>query len=149
MLSKLVAYTNRKFLKEYLVCITVSLAFAPSGGAPSLRAQAFSSGSDGSDGALDYSSKPPGTYNFDPTQFHGSQVQYGIFNFTTINIPSGITLQVFGNLLNSPVFWLATGNVTIGGVLNLSGGNGASYGVGSFGRVPSVPGSGGYAGGIG
>jgi hypothetical protein len=114
-----------------------------------MHAQTFSSGSDGSDGAY----APTGTSGtvivFDPTQFHGSQVAANIFNFTTITIPTGVTVKLSGNTLNGPVFWLAQGNVDIEGTLDLSGGNGANYTTQPFDRVPAVPGSGGYIGGVG
>jgi hypothetical protein len=116
-----------------------------------VSAQTFSSGSDGSDGAYSPSGPAGTVILFDPTQFHGSQVGANIFNFTTITIPSGVTVKFSGNTLNGPIFWLAQGDVDIEGVLDLSGGNGAPAALSttSFERQPSVPGSGGFAGGVG
>ena len=92
----------------------------------------------------------PGTVIvFDPTQFHGSQVGANIFNFTTITIPVGVTVKLSGNTLNGPVLWLAQGDVDIEGIVDLSGGNGYAFTSQSFFRIPSVPGSGGYAGRVG
>ncbi len=48
----------------------------------------------------------------------------GIWNFTTINIPPGISIQFIKNSLNTPVRWLAQGNVQVDGKLVLDGGFG-------------------------
>ncbi|MCP5523539.1 MAG: hypothetical protein H7A46_18530 [Verrucomicrobiales bacterium] len=45
----------------------------------------------------------------------------GIFNFTTINVPPGITVQFRRNSGNTPVRWLATGDVAINGVIDAGG----------------------------
>ena len=66
----------------------------------------------------------------------------GIFNCTTINVASGKTLRFSANALNTPVYLLATGNVTISGTIDIVGANGtatASAGAG---------GPGGFAGGL-
>ncbi len=117
----------------------------------SVRAQnSFSSGSDGSDGALDLTGTAQGTtVLFDPATFPGDQHQLGIFNFTQITIPSGVTLKLSGNKVNTPMYWLSQGDVDIEGTLDLSGADGASYTTNLDLRLPAVPGSGGYAGGLG
>jgi len=75
-----------------LVALTLSIGASP------VEAQNFSSGSDGSDGAL-APSGPSGTVVlFDPAKFHGTQVGANIFNFTTITIPSGVTVRLSGNI---------------------------------------------------
>jgi hypothetical protein len=112
-------------------------------------AQSFSSGSDGTDGPYAPTGAPGAVIIFDPTQFHGSQVAANIFNFTTITIPVGVTVKLSGNTVNSPIYWLAQGDVDVEGVVDLSGGNGYAITSQSFFRIPSVPGSGGYAGGVG
>src|SRR5205814_5901694 len=89
-----------------------------------LLAQSFTSGSDGSDGALSFATA--GTYPFDPmdTATFGRILDSdgdGVYNFTTINIPSGVTLKMPASKVNRPIYWLASGAVTIGGVLELSG----------------------------
>jgi hypothetical protein len=80
----------------------------------------------------------------------------GIFHFTTINIASGSTLKFNENVYHGAVYFLAAGDVSISGVMDLSGDD--SYGAVSFAsqRIPNVgaslkfgAGSGGYAGGIG
>jgi hypothetical protein len=123
----------------------------------------FTSGSTGSDGALDYSKVAAGTYTFDPTTCATAPCAFtapldpsgdNIFNFTTINIPLGVTVNLTNTLLRGkPVVWLASGAVTIAGSLILDGGGGAN--LASFGaewityRVPSQPGPGGFPGGVG
>ena len=56
--------------------------------------------------------------------FDASADSDGIFNFTTINIPPGVTVTVKKNSANSPIRWLATGDVTIRGTVNVSGEDG-------------------------
>src|SRR2546428_12637891 len=65
-------------------------------------AQPFSSGSTGADGAL----APTGntTVPLPPD---------GVLNFTTVNIPAGVTVTFAKNAANTPVTMLATGDVTI------------------------------------
>src|SRR5207302_6635415 len=114
-------------------------------------AQGFNTGSNGSDGALDYSNKPAGTYIFDPSKFNPPLNPSGdnIFNFTTINIPNGITVRLSGRILRGPVFWLATGDVRIDGVIDLNGQKGASETFNLAIRSRDMPGAGAYSGGIG
>jgi hypothetical protein len=130
---------------RYVCVLAIILAL----GAFPAGAQSFTSGSDGSDGAYNPTGPSGTVIIFDPTQFHGSQVGANIFNFTTITIPAGVTVRFSGNTLNGPVYWLAQGDVDIEGTVDLSGGNGYDHTSESFLRVPSVPGSGGYAGGVG
>src|SRR5262249_51244183 len=66
-----------------------------------LQAQNFNSGSDGSDGAFTMSQDT--TLDVPPD---------GIFNFTTVTITAG-TLRFNRNALNTPVFVLATGDISI------------------------------------
>lgn len=112
----------------------------------------FSSGSTGADGALDYSTLPANTtVVFDPSKFTAAPHPQGqnTFNFTTINIPSGITVVLSSQTLSGPVFWLAQGDVNINGALQLNGQIGSAAGVNTSLRVPTLPGPGGYPGGIG
>lgn len=81
--------------------------------------QGFSSGSTGADGPLDLSTTTC------PSTTFGCQIQLpesGIFNFTTVNIPTGKTLSFIPNLRNTPVVILAQGSVTIGGTIQISAG---------------------------
>jgi hypothetical protein len=113
--------------------------------------QSFSSTSTGSDGALNLTT--PGVVVFDPSAFTPALDPDGdnIYHFTTINIAAGVTVQLSSQVLNGPVYWLAQGDVTINGAISLNGANG--YACPSppnpAVRLPSVPGAGGYAGGIG
>jgi hypothetical protein len=70
----------------------------------------------------------------------------GIWNYTSIDVDSGVTVSFRKNAANTPVRWLATSNVTINGILNLDGtigGSDPSPGQ----EAPGGPG--GFAGGLG
>ena len=86
-------------------------------------AQTFSSGSTGADGALNPTSNT--TVQLPPS---------GTLNYTTVNIPAGVTLTFQNNLQNTPVIMLAQGNVTVSGIINVRG-------------VGRAPGPGGFEGG--
>ena len=119
------------------------------GGARFASAQSFSSGSNGSDGALNLTT--PGTIIFDPKSFNPplDPDGDGVFHFTTINIAAGVTVKLSGRIFPRPVFWLATGAVTINGIIDLNGEEGHSRSINSSVRTPSAPGAGGYSGGVG
>jgi hypothetical protein len=90
----------------------------------------FSSGSSGADGA------------FSPTQNIAVQVPpSGVFNYTTVTIPSGITVTYIRNANNTPVTILASGDVNIDGTISLDGQSGNAAGFAGQG------GPGGFAGG--
>ena len=130
----------RNFLATALLCC----GFA--------AAQPFVSGSDGSDGALSYTT--PGTYTFDPVALHLNAAGDNIFNFTTITIASNVTLVLTNaNLRGKPVVWLAQGNVNIAGTLSVDGQSGltlSNYGADWITyRLPTQPGPGGFPGGVG
>lgn len=72
-----------------------------------------------------------------------------VFHFTTITIPAGVTVKLSAKWTNGPVYWLATGDVNIQGTVDLSGGSGHNRTQSALERTPSVPGPGGYQGGIG
>ena len=102
--------------------------------AVNVRAQnSFSSGSTGADGP------------FAPTTSQTILVpESGVFNFTTVNIPVGVTITYSRNALNNrPVTILASGDVVIAGTINVDGRNGNSNGFGGTG------GPGGFTGGAG
>lgn len=109
---------------------------------PSL-ALAFNSGSTGADGA------------FSPTV--NTQLQLppsGVFNFTTVNIPTGVTVTFKKNTTNTPVVILATGDVVVSGVIVLVGSGAPASGTAGGGAlgddgVPGTGGPGGYDGGRG
>jgi hypothetical protein len=114
-------------------------------------AQPFSSGSTGADGAY----SPTVSGDFDPTALGLNPAGDNVFNFTTINIPAGVTIRLRATKArNLPVVWLATGNVTIAGVLNLNGDAGYALDAANFNQViqnrrAAEPGAGGYYGGLG
>lgn len=66
----------------------------------------------------------------------------GVFHCTTINVSAGRTLRFNRNPLNTPVVLLAQGDVTIAGVIDVSGSN-------PSGAIPGVGGPGGFDGGFG
>jgi len=119
------------------IAFAVGACFAP------LGAHAFDSGSTGVDGP------------FNPTVSAPVQVPpSGIFNYTTVNIPAGVTVTYLRNTTNTPVVILASGNVTIAGTLSVNGG--AAPGAGAAGGggqgddgTPGVGGPGGFDGGRG
>lgn len=106
-------------------------------------ALAYDSGSTGADG------------EFSPTVNTELQIPAsGVFNFTTVNIPTGVTVTFKKNTTNTPVVMLASGNVTIVGSINISGGSAAHVGAAGDGNLgddglPGASGAGGYDGGRG
>lgn len=106
----------------------------------------FSSGSTGVDGALSITT--PGVIYFDPNALNLTK-NTNIFNFTTITIAAGSVLKFSEAVFHGPVFFLASGDVTINGVIDITGDtspgpttSGAQQGI-------SFAGSGGYSGGLG
>ncbi len=94
----------------------------------------FESGSTGADGA------------FEPTTNTELQLPPdGVFNFTTVNIPSGVTVTFKKNTSNTPVYMLATGDVIIAGTIDVRGTSTTN----STGTAPGAGGAGGYDGGFG
>lgn len=78
----------------------------------------------------------------------------GIFNFTNVNIPAGVTVTFQKNATNTPVTILASGDVTIDGTINVSGGGAPGVGTADGGNVgddglPGIGGPGGFDGGMG
>jgi hypothetical protein len=120
------------------VAIALPFVWTVTMAAPGL-AQTFSSGSSGADGA------------FTPTTNTTLTLPAsGVFNFTTISIPSGVTVRFTRNAANTPVTLVATGNVTIAGTLDVSATNGGNVVDGTFlGSNAGVGGPGGFDGGGG
>lgn len=92
---------------------------------------AFNSGSNNSLGAFSPSGNTSVTLPDD-----------GVLNYTTINIPSGVTVTFIKNGNNTPVTLLASGDVTISGTISVDAMGGSSY-------IAGEGGPGGYDGGIG
>ena len=89
---------------------------------------AFDSGSSGADGALSPTSDtaivlPPN----------------GILNYTTLNIPAGVTVRLRSNAANTPAFILVQGDAVIDGVIDIRGVDGT---------VIDLNPAGGFAGGL-
>lgn len=137
-------------LRKYLGCVRVVglplvvllICFVRAG-----YSQTFNSGSTGADGALSYTT--PGTYYFDPNSLGLNPAIQNVFNFTTINIASGVTVKLSSKVLNGPVYWLAQGDVTINGTIDLSGEAGQDATTLASLRVPGAGGAGGYSIGVG
>lgn len=89
------------------------------------------SGSNGSDGALN----PTANLVIDMADHPD-----GIYHYTGVNIPVGVTVTFLQNVTNTPVVWLVQGDCIVSGIIEVSGRSGAS-GVGGQG------GPGGYRGG--
>ena len=108
-----------------------------------MSAHAFSSGSTGADGA------------FSPTV--NTEVVLppsGVLNYTSINIPAGVTVTFKKNVTNTPVTLLVSGDATVAGSLSVVGGDAkatGTYGDGALADdgIPGVGGPGGYDGGRG
>mgnify|MGYP001585332382 CR=1 FL=1 len=93
---------------------------------------AFNSGSTGADGA------------FEPTANTALQVpESGVFNFTTVNIPTGVTVTFKKNSKNTPVTILSTGDVAVTGAIDVSGSSSGAFSANGAG------GPGGFDGGVG
>ena len=89
------------------------------------------SGSNGSDGA------------FNPTQsveIDMADHPDGIYHYTSVNIPPGVTVTFKPNAANTPVVWLLQGDCVINGTVNVAGNA-------NSGAVGGVGGPGGYGGG--
>lgn len=108
-----------------------------------LVATAFNSGSTGADGA------------FSPTVSQEIILPPdGIFNFTDVDIPSGVVITFRRNTTNTPVTILASGDVTVAGEIELSGSRAALAGTAGDGNlgddgIPGLGGPGGFDGGRG
>jgi hypothetical protein len=114
-------------------------------------AEAFTNGSTGVDGPLDFTGFESGTIiDFDPKTFTPPFDTDGdsVYHFTTINIPEGVTVKLRANKAGfAPIRWLATGAVIINGMVDLNGTNG--HAANRSLRGLSLPGPGGFHGGMG
>jgi len=121
----------------------IAIAFAVGASLAPFGARAFESGSTGADGP------------FNPTVNTVVPLPpSGIFNFTSVSIPSGVTVTFQRNTTNTPVVILATGNVTIAGSINVSGSAAPAAGTAGDGvqgddATPGLGGPGGFDGGRG
>lgn len=128
--------------------ITATLSFA------SAAEAVITVPSDGSDGAfsptankvVDLSLAPTATWDtpgnsttqvgvYDPTKWAV------VYKFSSVNIPSGVTVTFKNHPADAPVVWLVQGNVTITGTVSLDGQSGLTNG------FFAEPGPGGFRGG--
>jgi hypothetical protein len=117
-------YRRRRVMKRIAFILFLTLALAGT-------ALGFNSGSTGADGP------------FSPTSNTVVQLPPdGILNYTTVYIPAGVKVTFEKNEANTPVYMLATGNVTISGQLNLDGTKGGVM-------FSGKGGPGGFDGGLG
>jgi hypothetical protein len=123
-------FVNHGVLNKGWAVVAVLSFFCAAG---TMQAQNnFSSGSTGADGA------------FAPATTQSIVVpDSGVFNFTTVNIPAGVTITFTRNATNKPLTILASGDVVIAGTINIDGKSGNTNGLGGLG------GPGGYNGGGG
>lgn len=97
----LMSFLRTTFLAYFLAIITT------------VSAQEFSSGSDGSLGALIVTEDT--ALDMPPD---------GVFHYTTVTLDAGATLRFLRNTFNTPVYLLATGDVVINGTIDVSGSEG-------------------------
>jgi hypothetical protein len=100
----------------------------------------FNSGSTGALGALNVTTNTTLTTPPD-----------GVFHYTTITINAGVTLKFMRNAANTPITLLATGNVTINGIIDIAGtlAGGALNGATALFSNGGIGGPGGFDGGGG
>ena len=131
-----------------------------------LASAQFSVGSTGANGVFPPGALPEGTteivldlrdgtLTFNPS---GSQTVIqatpsggfadGFLNFSSVNVPEGVTLRFVNNLANTPVTMLSQTDVSIAGVIDLSGKPGRDGGEGGN-NGGGEPGPGGFRGGNG
>ena len=120
-------------LPSLVFCVALLAVWLPAGG----RAQ-VNSGSNGSDGAFN----PTTSTNIDMTSRPS-----GIYEYTSVNIPSGVAVTFTPNASNTPVVWLVQSNVTIAGAVNLPGQSPYTYAGGGVAGCAGGPG--GWGGGNG
>lgn len=144
-----------------------SLALALLGAAvPSASAQIIVPGADDSDGlfnptsniTINLANSPDGAWDGpNPgggedaatkplTGVYDASKRAIVFRFTSVNIPSGVTVTFNNHPKNAPVVWLVSSIATINGVVIL---NGSAGHISGNAALPSTPGPGGFRGGIG
>lgn len=94
-----------------LGALVALLAAAPD----ATRGQAFNSGSTGADGNLNVTANTTITL---PAS--------GVLNYGTVNVADGATVTFTRNALNTPVYILATGDITVAGTIDVSGSPGST-----------------------
>jgi hypothetical protein len=113
-------------------CI-LTVVFGTAVFSPTIGWAQLNSGSDGSDSAFNPTTNTVINMADHPT---------GIYQYTTVNIPSGVKVTFIPNVNNSPVTWLVQSNVAINGTVDVSGQD-------AIDRVGNLGGPGGWSGGNG
>ena len=106
--ERLIMNSKKNSMLFWVAVGTMALLFGPMGDA---RAQ-VNSGSNGSDGALNPTSSLVIDMHDHPT---------GIYQYTSVNIPAGVTVTFVPNDNNTPVVWLVQSNCVINGTVDVSG----------------------------
>ena len=152
MLTAMFSRAGRRSSERCWTCVALLAGAALLASAPAAFGQQcpFATCGDGSDGALNYTGQS-GTVFFDPVALglHGTGDAFCVYNFISITIPAGLTVQLSANKVNCPIYWLSQGDVSIAGVLSVAGTSGSVATLNTALRVPAVPGSGGFSGGVG
>jgi hypothetical protein len=125
-------------MRQWLTAVLAASGVILGLGLSDARGQTFNSGSTGADGALNVTGTTTLTL---PAN--------GVFNFTTVSVPSGTTLKFTRNAANTPVTILASGSVTIAGTIDLKGTTGVYVPGTGVGLTGGTGGSGGFDGGNG
>jgi hypothetical protein len=78
----------------------------------------------------------------------------GVLNYTSVNIPAGVTVTFQKNATNTPVVILVSGDFTLNGIVDVRGGRASDVGAAGTGNLgddglPGIGGPGGYSGGVG
>ncbi len=134
---------ERTRMKLARMCAAIVAWSALLAAAPALAAN-FNSGSTGADGPFAPSCAPT------PCTVTVQLPASGAFNFTTGNVPAGVTVRFGKNATNTPATLLFTGDVTIAGTINVAGQPGSPGGSGLlFPNLGGAGGPGGFDGGAG
>lgn len=104
---------------------------------PFLLEAQVNSGSTGADGAFNPTAN---------TVINMADHPDGIYQFTSVKIPSGVMVSFIPNSANTPVVWLVQGNCVINGIVDIGGKDGAGIQGGPAG-VGGFPGGNGGGGG--
>src|SRR5712691_3524271 len=136
---------NAQFIRKWMASsLGVALMLVWIGPA---SGQTFSSGSTGADGAYAPTCAPT------PCTVTEALPPSGVYNYTTVTIPSGVTVRYTRNAANTPVTVLAAGDVTIMGTISVNGDNGLDGSTTGTGQIVVTPGGlggpGGFNGGSG
>jgi len=103
---------------------------------PCITSAQVNSGSNGSDGAFNPTQNVTIDMNLRPD---------GIYHYTSVNIPSGVTVTFTPNANNTPVVWLVQGDCVISGIIDIS----ANLDSANPRNIVQIGGPGGFMGGNG